>query len=267
MRITPRQAIIGGVGVIAAGIGVFALSSRPPVGEAPLVGAAVFDDAEICLLTDISFLPGDQAGCIDRGALADWEATPLVDPERGALTVSMTHPTDASRDAAVCRTCHEFREYTFDGWYALSSRDMRREAFFVRACGAIKMLRNAQIPDQSYFPDDGLEAGDVASLAAEHLLRLGDDPAVTPGNPEIDRIGPSVWRVAAGGQTVRIEEIAMADFDGDGRAEILAFLSARPDEGTATIFDVVLLEKDAIDAGVSVNPVDFRKKNSLKKRA
>ena len=267
MRISPRQAIIGGVGVIAVSAGVFGLSLRRAVDEPPLVGAAVYDDSEVCLLKDISFLPGDQDGCFARSALAQWESTPLVDPERGALALSMTHPTDASRDVAVCTTCREFREYRFDGWYALSSRDMRREAFFVRACGVIEMLRYAQAADQSYFADDGLEAGEAASLAAEHLLQLGDDPAIAPGNPEIDRIGPSSWRVVAGGQTVRIEEIAMADFDTDGRAEILAFLTAGPTDATARVFDVVLLEKDSADAGVSLSPVEFREKSRLKKRA
>ncbi len=266
MKLERRHAILGGVGLVAAGAGVIGLATRQPdeTMETPTVVAA--DETEICLDADIAFLPGDQAGCFKRSEFAKWEAAPLVDPERGAIVVSMSHPTDASRDAAQCATCRDFRELRFDGWYASTSRDMRREAFFTRACGVLSALRGAEAATITYFGETGLEAGEVASLAADRLLRVGADPAAAPGDPEIVQTAPASWRISAGGQTVRIDEVALADFDGDNIAEILAVFITGPDDATARIADAALLEKDAAGAALTVTPLDSPSKNQAKNR-
>ncbi len=258
-----RHALLAGAGFVAAAIIGFATwHTSKKTGPVTVVAA---DDAEICLGADIAFLPGDQTGCIKRSRIAEWEKAPLIDAERGPLVISMSHPTDVGRDAVACTTCSDFKELRLEGWYASTSREMRREALFVRACSVIGALRHAQAAEISYFDENGLEPGDVASLAADKLLHVGADPAVTPGDPEIARTGPSSWRISAGDQTVRVDEVALADFDGDDIAEILALFFAGPDRATARITDMALLEKDAASAALAVTPIGLPTKNGAKK--
>ena len=258
-----RNAIIGAVGLGVAGAGAFTVTSLGGPDPEENASVAAVDSqgfaGEICLKADIDFLPGDQKGCFSQSELASWEREPLVDPSRGPLAVRMTHPSDASRAAAECRTCRDFAEYRYEGWFAMTARDMRREAFFRRACGVIDMLRRARPAEANYFGEDGLGAGDVASVSAARLLRLGADPeaSATPADPEILSAGPGSWRVSAGGQTTYIDEVAALDFDGDGVAEILTFFSAGPDRATARVSEIALMEKDAAEAAVTLTPVDF----------
>ncbi|MEO1251638.1 MAG: hypothetical protein AAFW81_04740 [Pseudomonadota bacterium] len=234
-------------------------SRAPDAPEPRIESAEADDDREICLTGDLDFLPGDQVGCHSIQKIKGWRRAPLEDSDRGVLSVSMTHPTDRTRDPALCRTCADYRERLYDGYYAMSGRDRRREAFFIRACGVIEMLLRAAPGGVSHF-DGGVEEGEIASIGAERMLQLGDDPrlASVPGDPSIERIGAGRWRVAAGGQTIFIEEIAELDFDADGVTEILAFLSAGPVLATARVNDVALLEKDSENAPLRLTALKFQ---------
>ncbi len=257
-----RGLIMGAAGLGAAAAGVFGVSTLRDSDETAdadtdALHQVSFGGEEICLKADIDFIPGDQNRCFTSAEIAGWRIEPLIDPERGAMAVTMRHPTDGARSAAEPKTCRDYGELRYDGWYAPTSREMRREAFFVRACGVIEMLMRAQTATTNHFADDGLELGEVASISADRFLRLGAEDIDAPGDPEIERISDTAWRVAAGGQTTFIEEIAVLDFDNDGIAEILAFFAGGPDQATARLADIALLEKDADQAAVTVTAIDF----------
>lgn len=261
-----RNIVLGVAGAGAAGAGIYSVTSSPHTSEEGAVRADLVAEApdgdvrndSVCLKRDLPFIAGDQSGCHKRSDFAEWRKTALVDPSRGALSMTMSSPRDATMPAKDVTTCREFSERRYDGWYAMTSRDMRREAFFVRACGVIELLSNAREAKVSYFTDDTMSTGDVASISAAQILRLGSDPATDPADPEIEQTGDSAWRLSIGGQTSYFTEIAGLDFDGDETLEILAFFSAGPDEATARISELVLIERDAANAQIEVKTLDFR---------
>lgn len=259
-----RNIVLGVAGVGAVGAGVYTTTTPSPQGEDVTVERLDNDGAsrgkatgEVCLKGDLPFIAGDQSGCHARSDFSQWRKRPINDPSSGELRMTMSSPRDASMPTKEVRTCREFSERKYDGWFAMTSRDMRREAFFVRACGVIEMLAKSRTADVSYFENDTVSTGDVATISADQFVRLGSDPATTPGNPDIEKTGAGAWRVSVSGQTSYFNEIAALDFDEDGILEILAFFSAGPDAATARISQLVLLEKDTMDVQVSVTPLTF----------
>ncbi|MEM8773073.1 MAG: hypothetical protein AAGD92_15610 [Pseudomonadota bacterium] len=252
-----RTATAGVAALGVAGVGYVGFTISD--GDDAPVALAENEAVEICLDADIAFFPGDQSGCFSKSEIAAWRSRELSDPGRGKLKLAMTHPTDGSMAPKELSTCRDFIEMRYDGWYAMTSRDMRREAFFVRACGVIELLMQAKPAEIDHFAANSLTENEIATIGAEKLLRLGDDPAVSPGDPEIERLSTTSWRVAAGGQTLLIEEIAALDFDADTKAEILAFFAAGPDQASASVTEIVLLERDEPEAAIEVTVPDLSK--------
>jgi hypothetical protein len=136
---------------------------------------------------------------------------------------------------------------SFDGWYAATSREMRREAYFVRACGALAALDKAQEAKQSYFTGGSPTTEEVAAMAS--AMRFGEASAAAE-DIHVDQAAGHIWRISADAIAVQIHEIANADFDNDGVEEILAFSSGAPAGGTASFYDVGLIEKDSAEAAL-----------------
>ena len=214
---------------------------------------------ELCLKNEIVLFEGAPAGCYSRADLAALRDAPVIDRASDTVRVSMSHPSDASVAPSECETCREFSELRWRGWFAKSSRDMRREAYFIRACGVLDLLLEASPAAENHFADGAPSAADMASIGAERVLRVGDDPETDEGALVAERDDPAAWRLATLGQETRIEEIAVADFDRDGVAEILVFLVAGPTDGTATVAEVALLEKDGADSPMILTPQRFTK--------
>lgn len=265
-----KKMVMGAGAAGVAALGYLGISQNDDEGPAEQTPPAEMTQAraapgavppgEICLHRDIRFLAGDQSGCHSKEDLAVWAAAPLVDPSRGAMSVKLTHPRDASRMPVDSTSCREFNEMRYEGWYAMTSRDMRREAFFVRACGAIAMLRRASPAGENHFDAAGLMAGDIATLGASAALRLVGGSVDTPADPEIEAIAEGAWRMSAAGSTLFIDEIATMDFDDDNVAEKLVFMASGPDEGTASLSEIVLIGRDSAQAELSVTPIDFTAK-------
>ncbi len=263
----------GAVGVagIATYVGMTAPSSDVPVE----VIAASDDGFEICLENKIAFFEGVETGCYSRTEVAAWRDLEVVDRSDEAVMVMMTHPSDYSVNVEQCTTCRSFVELRWQGWFAMSSRDIRREAYFVRACGVLDMLMKAQPASENYFEDGAVSPSDMAAIGAERILRVGDDPATKAGDLVVEEYSGEAgartdsqaveqenaqelgWRLSTAGQETRLERIATADFDGDGIAEILTFLVAGPDDATASVSTVALLEKDGADVAAVLTPQSF----------
>ena len=254
--------MIGTLKYIAVGAGALGLAGTAAFfgvsGVEEKAPASVDADAgfEVCLKNDIPFFEGVGAGCYSRAELEALRTAPLVNGRDDAVSVAMTHPTDFSAAPQECAVCADFRQMQAKGWYALSSRDMRREAFFVRACGVLDMLLEARKAEKSYFTDGSPRAEDMAALPGDRLLRLAGDAAASTTVEETSRYN---WRFSVSDQTTLLQEIANADFDGDGVEEILVFLHAGPQTGTARVSSIALLEKDSADAPLSLAPQRFMK--------
>lgn len=229
---------------IMLGPGRWASESAPPESAS----------REICLKSDLPFFEGAAARCYQRAELTRLQSARLVDQRGQALFLTMTHPSDPAAPPEDVITCRQYDKALAEGRYAATTRDMRRAAYFVRACGALDLLLEARPAQTSYFVDGSPDATEIASLDGDSLLRLGADASSAPGPPEVERQNATDWRISFDDQQVILQEIANADFDGDGIEEILAFLAAGPEFGTAVVYTMALLEKDSASEPVRLTP-------------
>ncbi len=246
-----RMAIVGAGVAGAAGVAV--VGGQIVDGEKSDSGADS-TQKEICLKGDLALFEGADARCYSRDDLRALLDRPVIDMQRQPVTLTMTHPTDASIAPASCSTCRDFREMSFDGWYAATSRDIRREGYFIRACGALAALGDAQDARDSFFANGSPTAEEVVALAG--TMRIGEAATGADG-VHVEKANGYIWRISADAMSLEIHELANADFDNDGVEEILAFSAGSVNGGTASFYDVGLIEKDAPDAAVSFTGLSY----------
>lgn len=258
-----RKLTMGAGAIAAAGLGYLGLSTYTGPGPrdvTPAQEASLDEDSsdEICLKADLPFVKGDQTGCISKAEITSWRVEPFMDDQARPRSVKMSHPTDATQPSATVRDCKGFNEYRYEGWFAATSAEMRREAYFIRNCGVIEMLLNAREAQQNYFGDEGITRSGLTAIAESGIFTFGEE-ASPLGEITIDRDGPN-WRLNQDDQMIVLEEIAVLDFDSDGIAEILLFVFAGPERGTARIGEIAVVEKDSPDAEITLVPIDFSRK-------
>lgn len=244
-----RMAIVGAGAAGAAGVAVF---GGPMLEADGSKSSPALVEREVCLKGEMSLLEGAPAKCYSREEFRTLLDRRVLDAQGAPVSLSMAHPSDMSAPTATCTTCRDFREMSFDGWYAASSREMRREAYFARACGALAALDKAQDAKQSFFANGSPAAEDIAAMAS--TARFGE---VAADDIHVDQEPGHIWRITADALNVQIHEIANADFDGDGIEEILAFSSGAPAGGTAAFYEVGLIEKDSAESSLQFTPLSF----------
>ncbi|MBI1366487.1 MAG: hypothetical protein GC153_11110 [Alphaproteobacteria bacterium] len=250
-----RAALVAGLsaalagGAVAIGVALRHESGERAPTAAPAVAAA--KPYAVCLKTAFPLIKGADKKCYDPAGLDALEDQPVLGAASAAETVALSSPTDASSPTKDASTCREYNQLTDEGWYAMTSREMRREDYFKRACGALALLRRAKAPEVTYFADGELTEEDVRSAAAHARFLIG--PAGTPApEPVIEKGAGESWRIATGDQIAILQPIAHADFDDDGRGDMLVFVAMRIEGGTAAASRLGLLQKSA-DGG----PVTF----------
>ncbi len=244
-----KPLIIGAAAAGAAGVAVLTV----PGGDKETAAVERAAASEICLKSDLALFEGVSARCFSPEELSALRDKQVVDIDGEPVALSLTHPTDMSVDAKESRTCADYSELSFDGWYALTSRDMRREAYFIRACGALAALADAQPAKETFFTKGSPDEEEVKTLAAAAQfgeISLGEDGL------SVEKNG-AVWRISSEAMSLEIHEIANADFDNDGVEEILAFTAGAPQGGTASFYESGLIEKDAAGAALSFTPVSY----------
>ena len=245
-----RKLIAAGVGAAAAaGAAIFgAVTLTRSVKEpTPQEEAEAFT---VCLKADIAFVKDASKKCYAPAEAAALAEHPVLDDAGAPAIVALSSPNEGSRDVEEVGTCAQYRAFTRDGWYAASSAEMRREAFFQRACGVLDMVEQARAPQVSYFKDGELADADMSSLAETFEFRIGPAPAPPAPPTSVSAVSMGVWLFESGDQTARLQEIAHADFDGDGRGDMLVFVTVTVKDATATASLVGRLDKPSEDGPV-----------------
>jgi hypothetical protein len=250
MKVTRKAALTGGgiaaaLAAIAVGIGLVTRENGAP----PAVSAA--GEQAVCLKTDIPLIEGADKKCYAPSEVAALADRAVLDDQGAPATVELSHPTDVARAPQTAASCRQYEALAGEGWYALSSRDIRREAYFRRACAVLDLLEKARLPDVTYFEGGALSEADVESLAETAPFRIGPVEEAGAGETTISKEPDSAWRIASDGQIALLQEIAHADFDGDGRGDMLVFVAMRLEDGTATASMAGLLEKASASGPVA----------------
>lgn len=291
MKTIDPMKMIAGFSVFGAVAGIAVLASLPftapeTLSTEEIAGDGDGDGYELCLKTDAPFFEGAPARCYNRAALMKLAEAPVTDSSGAPVSVALSHPTDMTAETVISRNCGVYVDLKRDGWYALTSSDQRREGYFIRACGALALMLEARAPEIVHFTDGSPDTADMsgflggAPFGLEPLVSEveGDPVELTLGEaPEKNGAGegegegearsdaprlslgdaPGEWRAERGDQIVVMQELALADFDGDGVGEIMVFTRAGPRDGTAVFYAVGLLEKDSPQSPLSFRLSDY----------
>lgn len=259
------QMMIGGLAAAAAGTA--AVMNMPGDGgpdETTIQNNLAADNYEICLKRPLPLFEGVESQCYDRRAFRNLYNARVVDASAEAVGVSMSHPNDYSAPDAVASTCGEYREMQFDGWYAASAREMRREAFMMRACAVLAVLADAAPATSAYFSDGSPTADELAAFIEAGGAAMGEAPEASA----IIRVVSEeqyFWRVETETVDITIEELANADFDADGIEEILVFVTTAAQDGTMSVPTSALLNKDGRGAALTLAPIRSERETDLGK--
>ncbi|MEO0398896.1 MAG: hypothetical protein AAF224_05670 [Pseudomonadota bacterium] len=261
---------IGAMGVAAAAAavgGAQLMTDGHGAGETPL--KLVEDRSEVCLIGDMALVKGARGGCYARATLSALQEAAVLGPSGEEVVLTLAHPTDDLAPVAVVRTCAAFRDYREKGWYAFSSREMRREAAFVKSCGALGMLVDSKTPNASLFEGGRLSAADVSAIVGQRPVGITDGVAapatqaaptekIAAADALAVRGAPAngAWRVTNGGQKAALQEIAHADFTGDGFGDILLFVAVGVDKATAAAAFLTIVEKTPAATGPLMSLID-----------
>ncbi|WOI54107.1 hypothetical protein [Parvularcula sp. LCG005] len=216
------------------------MASPPPVAAAP----AIRDfDTEFCL-PDLG--PG-ASGCMSRAQLLKMDdhpvdrVTPSGEPRRRKLT--MVHPSDFAVPEREVLTCTDFGELKSEGWGGMTTADQADESYFVRYCGLRSIARLASPARTSKFDPAGLSKRELDTIPAKDWPTLAEEGG-TPDEPVLRQSPdePRAWLADSSTLTMRIHDVALADFDEDGEAERLIFLAGRARGGTSGFASYALLE-------------------------
>ena len=243
-----RTLLIGAAAASAAtagvtGIVLFSDGDHHMEERAPLAAVERMSDDAICLRKRLRFFQNVEGVCFSQSDLATLRDAPVTDNSGMPVDLTMVHPTSLTTPEASVSTCSDFLKYADEGWFAMSSRDQRREAYFKRACSVILAMERAQKPDALYFEGGALHKEDVEAILANNVFYVGETfEDIQPG--EIVRSENSDWTALIGENEIFLEELATADFDGDTIAEILVFMQIEPIEGTADFHSVGIVNKD-----------------------
>ncbi|WDI31785.1 hypothetical protein PUV54_01115 [Hyphococcus flavus] len=238
-----------GLGAGSAAVAAFVTQQLDDDNDQPRTSQSAY---EICLKTDMPLFEDASARCYGHADLSALQDQKILDLQGKSVTLVMSDPGGHMTSQREVQTCRAFRELSFDGWYAGTTREMRREGYFIRACGALFALMNAQPANGSHFQDGSPTKEDLALLRS--VMRLGEEAG---GSTPLSVEQPSAhqWRISENNQFVEMQELANADFDSDGVEEILFFLAGGTRGGSALFYDVGLLEKDAKGAALVFTPV------------
>ena len=237
--------------LILAGSAAGAVAISVPVitsdnDDAQVVERSI-DNYEVCLVSPLPTFEGASTGCYDKREVIELIDLPVLDRTSKPVSVELAHPTDYQADLVSCGTCRDYNEMTWRGWYAATSKDMRREAYFIRACGMALMLADAQRPDASFFGENGVNEDLLSGLSIGALPAFAADKAEEFERFQIREAEEGVWSISVDDQGWRLTEIAYADFNEDGVEDLLVFISSGEDGASAKIYDYGLLERRAPD--------------------
>ncbi|MEM8987385.1 MAG: hypothetical protein AAGC95_11755 [Pseudomonadota bacterium] len=199
------------------------------------------ESVEVCMTSPVPMVEGAE-GCLSKDELGALKTRQVMDAN-GPAQLALAHPTDFAQTKTV-ETCVDYEALAKEGWSALTSADMRREAAFARACSALSAMAEAEKPRKTHFKGGTCARSDVVAIPVADLPAFGEGDGAS-GPVTILADGAGAWAVETATSRISIQELAHADFDGDGVGDILCFVYVRAKGGSAAHGFAALLSKSA----------------------
>jgi hypothetical protein len=214
----------------------------------------------LCFSTPMAFEKHMVSGCLTHSDIEMLASDPLsLGENAGVQGVTLTDPHNVNAQRLVSN-CKAYDAASRAGWYALTTYDQSIESYFKRACGVLALMANGARAERSFLGPaeqgfgnaDRISASAIASLIPEGRgLTIGD--LVRGGSVTILAEQPRRIVLTANGMEAELTEIARGDFDGDGIADMLAFLAVHAQNGTFRSYDVLVLTRKALNRPLDVS--------------
>ena len=173
-------------------------------------------------------------GCASRATILSFAGEPIgVEGQDGAvqpLTVTLADPGDLAAPEREVGTCDDYLALKGRGWSALTSASMDRDLRMNRFCGLIAMARRAERPTRGGLAR--LTYGGLETVPPADWPSLGEAAFDAP-TIALDADDDRLWRVEGEGLSLSLRDVGAADFDGDGRSEVLVHAGVAARGGTA----------------------------------
>jgi len=242
-----------------AGFAVAAVLSAPP--------AAAGDGFAVSLLKPLPFADGVVAGSVATADIPDLMRRPVsAGPNSDLEGVQLTSRDGGTR---TVRTCEDYLELVRSGWFADTSLDMTIESPFNFTCVTLAFLAEATAPRISFIDNPEVGVGDIELLPATVLPLVADAERLhlkelaAKGTTVADLIDSGAPSTMVAPHEARyryqdmeqiLSELARADFDGDGVADILVFVSDSSLHDSYRAAYHLVLTRKASDAAFSLLP-------------
>lgn len=209
---------------------------------------------KLTLIKDLSFCERSVSGAVGREDLDSFENLSVRhgNPhEEGVVLVGCEGPLRV-------HTCSEFFAAKKQGFYALTTYDMKMESFFNEICGVLNALSRAKVPNASYISNPRVGVVDLDLLPVSILSSLSPDAEeelvaassagktvqdwVDEGKAEIKRVSQHLVQLEHSMHQT-IWELLRADFNDDGIEDILVFSYLSAIGGTFGYGDVLTLTR------------------------
>ena len=240
----------------AASIGAVGTASAALLAGGAYLYAGKEADIEVCLKTDVSFVEGLEAGCYSKKELSAFGEKSVLDAKGAPVAISLAHPTDDVQGLSIARNCGDYDQLLEKEFFPMSSREIRREQYFKRACGVLRALLSAREVEENYFAKQAMSQADMTSLAEGPPFRIAEALEANSIALALEKGEDGTWRMETEGQFAKFQEFAFADFNQDGIGDILAYVSINVREGTAQTGHLGLIEKTAADAEITFTELE-----------
>lgn len=219
------------------------------------------------VLTAFPFVDSDLKGFLSSTDVDTLYDRPILPRLHGLDKLTMVKEVSAEEKIEV-RTCREWAEAVLDGYYALTTYDIKEETFFKKVYALIIALARARVPKYRFISDQRVSIANfdllpvtllpaLSSDSLEELQRFESDGVHMPdliaqGRVRVVSSSPLSLTLHYDYMGLYLNEILRADLNDDGVEDLLLASYEWALEGTFGAGGTVVLTRLGIDQPFTV---------------
>lgn len=189
------------------------------------------------VLTPLPFVDSELKGFLSSTDVDSLYDRPILPRLHGLDKLTMARATTSDEEKIEVRTCREWVEAVRDGYYALSTYDIKEETFFKRVYALVVALAQAKVPKDRFISDlkvsianfDLLPVTLLPALSGDSIEELrcfksegvGISDLISQGRVKVVSSSPLSLTLHYDYMGLYLNEILRADLNDDGVEDLL----------------------------------------------
>lgn len=215
------------------------------------------------VLSAFPFVDSELKGFISSTDIDSLYDRPILPRRYGLEKLNMGRKTSDGEEKIEVKTCHEWAEAVRDGYYALTTYDIKEETYFKRVYALVIALAKAKVPKHSFISEQRVSIANFDLLPVTLLPALsGDDveelqrfesegvhirDLIEQGRVKVVSSSPLSLTLHYNYMGLYLNEILRADLNDDGVEDLLLGIYSWTLEGTFGAGGTVALSRLGID--------------------